>query len=40
MGDLALEKGDVELGDALFEAVEGKANEIEATLSDQQGKKK
>jgi len=32
-GDLALEKGDVELGDALFSAAEGKANAIEATLS-------
>ena len=32
-GDLALEEGDVELGDALFSAVEGKACAIEATLS-------
>lgn len=32
-GDLALERGDVELGDALFGAVEGRANAIEATLS-------
>ena len=32
-GDLALEKGQVELGDALFGAVEGRANAIEATLS-------
>ena len=32
-GDLALEEGDVELGDALFGAVEGKAFAIEATLS-------
>uniref|UniRef100_A0A7S4S2S6 Coenzyme Q-binding protein COQ10 START domain-containing protein n=3 Tax=Ditylum brightwellii TaxID=49249 RepID=A0A7S4S2S6_9STRA len=32
--DLALERGDVELGDALFGAVEGRANAIEATLSD------
>ena len=32
-GDLALERGDVELGDALFGAVEGKANAIEASLS-------
>jgi o-succinylbenzoate synthase len=32
-GDLALERGDMELGDALFGAVEGKANAIEATLS-------
>ena len=31
--DLALERGDVELGDALFGAVEGRANAIEATLS-------
>ena len=31
--DLALERGDVELGDALFGAVEGKMNAIEATLS-------
>ena len=32
-GDLALEEGNLELGDALFGAVEGKANAIEATLS-------
>lgn len=32
-GDLALERGDVELGDALFGAVEGRANAIEASLS-------
>jgi len=32
-GDLALERGEVELGDALFGAVEGRANAIEATLS-------
>jgi 2-succinyl-5-enolpyruvyl-6-hydroxy-3-cyclohexene-1-carboxylate synthase len=32
-GDLALEEGDVDLGDALFGAVEGKAFAIEATLS-------
>lgn len=32
-GDLALEDGNIELGDALFGAVEGKANAIEATLS-------
>ena len=31
-GDLAVERGDVELGDALFSAVEGKASAIEATL--------
>jgi len=31
--DLALERGDVELGDALFSSVEGKASAIEATLS-------
>lgn len=31
--DLALERGDVELGDALFGAVEGRANAIQATLS-------
>ena len=30
--DIALERGEVELGDALFEAVEGKASAIEATL--------
>jgi len=30
--DLALERGDLELGDALLGAVEGKANAIEATL--------
>lgn len=34
-GDLALERGDVELGDALFGAVEGRANAIEASLSNQ-----
>ena len=32
-GDLALEEGNLELGDALFGAVEGKASAIEATLS-------
>ena len=32
-GDLALERGDVELGDALFGAVEGRANAIEASLA-------
>jgi hypothetical protein len=32
-GDLALEDGNVELGDALFGSVEGKANAIEATLA-------
>ena len=31
--DLALERGDAELGDALFEAIEGRSNAIEATLS-------
>ena len=31
--DLALERGDAELGDALFDAVEGRSNAIEATLS-------
>jgi uncharacterized membrane protein len=31
--DLALERGDVELGDALYSAVEDKANVIEATLN-------
>ena len=31
--DLALERGDVELGDALFGAVEGKASAIEATFT-------
>ncbi|GAX16420.1 isochorismate synthase / 2-succinyl-5-enolpyruvyl-6-hydroxy-3-cyclohexene-1-carboxylate synthase / 2-succinyl-6-hydroxy-2,4-cyclohexadiene-1-carboxylate synthase / O-succinylbenzoate synthase [Fistulifera solaris] len=31
--DLALERGDLELGDALFNAVEGKATAIEATLN-------
>ena len=31
--DLALERGDAELGDALIDAVEGRANAIEATLS-------
>ena len=30
--DLALERGDAELGDALFDAVEGKASAIEVTL--------
>jgi uncharacterized membrane protein len=33
-GDLALEEGNVELGDALFGSVAGKASAIEATLSD------
>ena len=37
-GDLALEEGNVELGDALFGAVEGKANAIEATLSNPMNK--
>ena len=32
-GDLALERGDVELGDALFGSVEGKATAIEAALA-------
>lgn len=32
-GDLALEEGNIELGDALFGAVEGKANAIEATFA-------
>jgi len=32
-GDLALEEGNIELGDALFSSVEGKASAIEATLS-------
>ena len=32
-GDLALEEGNIELGDALFGSVEGKANAIEATFS-------
>jgi pimeloyl-ACP methyl ester carboxylesterase/uncharacterized membrane protein/L-alanine-DL-glutamate epimerase-like enolase superfamily enzyme len=32
-GDLALEEGNIELGDALFGSVEGKASAIEATLS-------
>ncbi|KAL3919296.1 MAG: hypothetical protein SGILL_003825, partial [Bacillariaceae sp.] len=32
-GDLALEEGNIELGDALFGAVEGKASAIEATLA-------
>ncbi|MGK3735058.1 MAG: 2-succinyl-5-enolpyruvyl-6-hydroxy-3-cyclohexene-1-carboxylate synthase [Bacillariaceae sp.] len=32
-GDLALEEGNLELGDALFGAVEGKASAIEATLA-------
>jgi 2-succinyl-5-enolpyruvyl-6-hydroxy-3-cyclohexene-1-carboxylate synthase len=36
-GDLALERGDVELGDALFGAVEGKASAIEATLNTSPG---
>ena len=31
--DLALERGEAELGDALFCAVEGRFNAIEATLS-------
>ncbi len=31
--DLALENGDAELGDALYGAVEGRSNAIEATLS-------
>ena len=31
--DLALERGDAELGDALFGAVEGRSNAIEATLT-------
>ncbi len=31
--DLALERGDAELGDALYGAVEGRSNAIEATLS-------
>jgi o-succinylbenzoate synthase len=31
--DLAVERGDLELGDALFSAAEGKANAIEATLN-------
>ena len=31
-GDLALQRGDAELGDALFSSVEGKASAIEATL--------
>lgn len=31
--DLALERGDAELGDALLGAIEGRANAIEATLS-------
>ena len=31
--DLALERGDAELGDALYGAVEGRTNAIEATLS-------
>jgi len=31
--DLALERGEAELGDALFGAVEGRSNAIEATLS-------
>lgn len=32
-GDLALEEGNIELGDALFGSVEGKATAIEATFS-------
>ncbi|KAL3938565.1 MAG: hypothetical protein SGBAC_006544 [Bacillariaceae sp.] len=32
-GDLALEEGNIELGDALFSSVEGKANAIQASLS-------
>mmetsp|Transcript_28936 Transcript_28936/g.43649 ORF Transcript_28936/g.43649 Transcript_28936/m.43649 type:complete len:104 (-) Transcript_28936:43-354(-) len=32
--DLVLERGNIELGGALFGAVEGRANAIEATLSD------
>jgi len=32
-GDLALEEGNLELGDALFGAVEGKASAIEATFA-------
>ena len=32
-GDLVLEEGNIELGDALFAAVEGKASAIEATLA-------
>ncbi|CAB9514247.1 MAP kinase-activated protein kinase 2 (Fragment) [Seminavis robusta] len=32
-GDIALERGDVELGDALFGSVEGKATAIQAALS-------
>jgi len=31
--DLALDRGDFELGDALFGAAQGRANAIEATLS-------
>jgi len=31
--DLALQRGDAELGDALYGAVEGRTNAIEATLS-------
>ena len=36
--DLALERGDVELGDAYMGAVEGRSNAIEATLSFPMGK--
>jgi 2-succinyl-5-enolpyruvyl-6-hydroxy-3-cyclohexene-1-carboxylate synthase/o-succinylbenzoate synthase len=36
-GDLALEEGNIELGDALFGAVEGKASAIEATLASSRG---
>ena len=32
--DLALERGDAELGDALFGAVQERSQAIEATLSD------
>ncbi|CAJ1955113.1 unnamed protein product [Cylindrotheca closterium] len=32
-GDLALEEGNIDLGDALFSSVEGKANAIQASLS-------
>jgi hypothetical protein len=38
--DLALERGDVELGDALFGAVEGKMSAIEATLSYPENKRR
>ncbi|KAL7581039.1 hypothetical protein ACA910_005844 [Epithemia clementina (nom. ined.)] len=37
--DLAIERGDVELGDALFGAVEGKASAIEATLKSSTNKR-